>query len=225
MKKTLAIILALSLLCIMAVGTTLTYFTDTDGATNTMTVGKVTITQNETFNTNAKLFPYIGAIPTDSDYDSAKNAVTKTVTVTNTGSEIAYIRTLFAFEAVNGQDPVGTTIHVNYNKDTTVGTWKAVAMDPIQLTEVVDNIEVTTKYYVYSFTYTASYEKNVETEHSLKQIALDCSAANEFSNAINGEYDILALSQAVQKQGFDNAEAAFAAAFPYDANTVAGWFN
>ena len=82
MKKTLAFILAVALLCIMAVGTTLTYFTDTDFDKNTMTVGKVEIIQNETDRTGAaldadslKLYPVTGAPAADGLVPVANNGV------------------------------------------------------------------------------------------------------------------------------------------------------
>ena len=222
MKKTLAFILAIALLCMMAVGTTLTYFTDTDFDKNTMTVGKVDIEQIENFTNNSALRPYIGTPVADTNglWDTNKNAVTKTVTVENkTGSEAAYIRTLFAFEAVNNANPVGREIHVNYNTDTNVGTWTPMG-------SVVVN-EVT--YYVYAFTYVNAVNGGVTTAASLKQIALDCNEGNNFSG---GEYEILVVSQAVQAQGFTAAEGKTAAevalsvAFPLGENNTipANWF-
>lgn len=220
MKKTLTIILVIALLCIMAVGTTLTYFTDTDFDKNVMTVGKVEIVQNEEFAQNSKLYPYTGTITTGGNLDLGNNALTKTVTVTNdTASETAFIRTLFAFEAVSGNDPVGSVIHVDYNtavdaEGKAIGTWAKVS--EIQI--------ASTTYYVYSFTYAKSYAAGTTTEASLERIALDGKEGNGFSN---GNYEILVVSQAVQAQGFANAADAFAAAFPYGENNtnVAGWFT
>ena len=106
MKKALAFILAVALLCIMAVGTTLTYFTDTDFDKNTMTVGNVGITQYEKDRYGAqidddalKLYPATAGVATDGLVPAANNGVDKFVTVKlDDNSENAYVRTVFAFE-------------------------------------------------------------------------------------------------------------------------------
>ena len=224
MKKKLAIVLAMALLCIMAVGTTLTYFTDTTEVdTNTMAVGNVKIEQVEVFAADAKLLPYTGEIKADGKLSTENNAVTKTVSVKNIGSEAAYIRTLFAFEAVAGADPVGTIIHVERSADS-VGDWAPVG--EIEVDEVT--------YFVYSFTYSAALAAGTDsvTPFSLKAIALDCNQGNEFYTNVgtDGKYNILVLSQAVQTAGFTGETAvanAFAAAFPYGDNNEAleDWFN
>ena len=221
MKKKLAIVLAMALLCIMAVGTTLTYFTDTTAVDkNTMTVGNVKIEQVEDFDAGAKLLPYNGD-PTKTGFAEELNAVTKAVTVKNIGSEAAYIRTLFAFEAVAGADPVGTIIHVERSADS-VGDWAPVG--EIEVDEVT--------YFVYSFTYSAALAAGTDsvTPASLKAIALDCKQDNAFFDAVGDKYDVLVLSQAVQTAGFTGETAvanAFAAAFPYGDNNEAleDWFN
>lgn len=235
MKKILVFILAVALLCSIAVGTTLTYFTDTDFDANTMTVGEVKIEQLEQQRdgdayvpfdaTNTKLYPYTGKGDMVGGWlKTAENAVDKIVSVKNTGSETAYIRTLFAFEAVNGNDPVAAKIlHVNYNSE--VGVWEKLAVNPITITKTVNGAEVTTQYYVYSFTYTNALAGGVTSEASLKQIALDYQQGNAFSDAVGGKYDILVLSQAVQYQGFATADAAFTAAFPIDATELVNWFK
>ena len=243
MKKMLVIVLALALLCTLAIGTTLSYFTDDDFNTNTMTVGNVEIEQHEVFVANSSLLPYNGdptkaEAESDITFDPAKNAVVKTVTVENTGSEAAYIRTLFAFEGVKVEnsntyiDPVahaeGTApiIHVDHNDDK-VGTWAYMGSVKI---DAVD-------YFVYSFTYKAAVPAPVAgaqdntastTAPSLKAIALDCDQGNAFFDAVGADYNILVLSQAVQVTGFAPAEnataeeqaaaiaAAFTAAFPLD---------
>ena len=77
--------------------------------------------------------------------------------------------------------------------------------------------------------------KDETTASSLKQIYLDRSVGNEFSDAIGHSYEILVLSQAVQTQGFAAADGKTAAQVALDtafgeitvANTakIAGWFN
>lgn len=216
MKKVFAIALVMALLCIISVGTTLSYFTDTDGAQNTMSVGQVWIVQNSPAN-NVPLFPYTGVITPGGELAAIYNAVDKNVTVTvNGNSQSAYIRTLFAFEEVNaGQNPVAAgIIHVNPSADG--GEWKLVTTDPIDVNGV--------KYYIYSFTYSAVYASGATTPVSLKQVALDNKQDNRFYTKVKGEYSILVLSQAVQSQGFTSAASAFEAAFPISAADLATWF-
>ena len=217
MKKVLAVVLVIALLCILAVSSTLSYFTDTDGKANTMTVGKVGIAQNingsNSGSISSALYPYTGKL-TES-LDTNKNAVNAEVTVTlNAGSEAAFVRTIFAFEADGTADAVGKMIHVRYN--TTGGVWAKVCEDAVEINGA--------KYYIYSFTYTDALIANTTTTTSLEKFCLDGSAQNSFSG---GNYDILVISQAVQAQGFDtDYDAAFAAAFgEKNATNAAKWFN
>lgn len=131
MKKrivTIALVIALLATCFAG---TYAYLTDTDAAKNVMTVGSVSIIQDETnekgeaFQDGQKLFPYTGTgadtddnkIVVNDKYctdegvmDPAKNWISKIVTVKNDGSEDAYVRTLFAFQILSdgtiAADPV-----------------------------------------------------------------------------------------------------------------------
>lgn len=106
-KRIVTIALVVALVAIAAVGT-LAYFTDTDNATNTFTVGNVSIDLIEQqrgenglvpFEQNKKLYPIVGSAQGEKDeygMPTAKNYVDKMVTIQNTGSEKAYIRAYFA---------------------------------------------------------------------------------------------------------------------------------
>ena len=107
-KRIVTIALVVALVAIAAVGT-LAYFTDTDNATNTFTVGNVAIKLIEeerdgnggtkAFTQNKKLYPIVGSAQGEKDalgMPIAKNYVDKMVTIENTGSEKAYIRAYFA---------------------------------------------------------------------------------------------------------------------------------
>lgn len=106
-KRIVTIALVVALVAIAAVGT-LAYFTDTDNATNTFTVGNVSIDLIEQqrgenglvpFEQNKKLYPIVGSAQGEKDkygMPTAKNYVDKMVTIENTGSEKAYIRAYFA---------------------------------------------------------------------------------------------------------------------------------
>ena len=89
-KKITALCLCVALLAVAVVGASLAYFTDTDNATNTFTVGNVAIDLIEQqkgvnglkdFENNKTL------VPGTSD----KNAVSKIVTVKNTGENDAWV--------------------------------------------------------------------------------------------------------------------------------------
>lgn len=114
-KKITAICLCVALLAIAIVGATLAYFTDTDKATNTFTVGNVDIqlieqqrktdangnktTELEDFEQEKKLYPIVGSAQGDKDaigMPTAKNYVDKMVSVKNVNSDDAYIRVYFA---------------------------------------------------------------------------------------------------------------------------------
>lgn len=88
-KKIAALVLVIALAATAVIGGTLAYFTDTDEATNTFTVGNVKIElveqqmnaagELEAFNPSKPLMP------------GEENTIDKIVTVKNTGSEDAYM--------------------------------------------------------------------------------------------------------------------------------------
>lgn len=104
-KKIVALCLCVALAVVAIGGATLAYFTDTDNATNTFTVGKVDITLNETFDgNNAKLMPGID--------------VNKDVTIKlNEGSSDAYVWYLWKIPAdldsIDGTTGTNNALHVN----------------------------------------------------------------------------------------------------------------
>lgn len=230
MKKriiTIALVAALLATCFAG---TYAYLTDTDGATNTMAVGNVTIVQNEKergenglvdFVDNNKLLPYTGKVGTNgvasewgasltidgveyNMFDQGKNAIDKIVTVTNTGSEPAYIRTLLAFEIPKGNE--------DFVYDRTLNIVAAGTLDDTERTVVIDGVTyaVIETYYTANGSLLAAGATSVP---SLRQIYLNANAGNDWLAAVGEEYTILALSQAVQAQGFDDAKTALDTAF------------
>ena len=156
-KKLMASILCLSLLLIMLLGSTLAWFTDDVGTTNTMVVGNVKIDQHEKdragnpFVNNQPIFPAVilgkdaegqPKINKDSNnlWDTAdiNNEIDKIVTVENTGISDAYIRTVFAFEMmlVNGkwENPL-----TNVEADASTNTEANPAEVVLNVNETVDN--------------------------------------------------------------------------------------
>lgn len=82
-RKILSLAMALSIVAIMAVGATLAYFTDTDSAKNTFTVGNVDIAVTENGEDTEGL-TFENVMP--------GSKITKEAAVTNNSSEAAYVR-------------------------------------------------------------------------------------------------------------------------------------
>lgn len=114
-KKIIALCLVIALAATAIVGGTLAYFTDTDNATNTFTVGGVSIVLNEQerqngelveFSQDKVLMPLVGSAQEDPKDEfgmtTAKNYVDKMVTVTNNGVSDAYVRAYFAIPTALG---------------------------------------------------------------------------------------------------------------------------
>lgn len=109
-RKLMSLALAACMAAILVVGGTLAYFTDTDSATNTFTVGNVKIdlieqqvnkdgTALEDFKQDQVLMPIVGSAQGEKDkfgQPVAKNYIDKIVTVKNTGASDAYVRAYFA---------------------------------------------------------------------------------------------------------------------------------
>lgn len=267
-KKIIALALAAALLCIGAVSATLAYFQDTEFDKNVMTVGNVNIVQNEyqrdesgaleDFEENKPLFPVTGSTSngyTDTIVDNNGteynvfsndiNVVDKVVTVTNTGSLPAYVRTVFAFEMkkVNGvwEDPVNVdimTVESALNKDT-LATLAPISQ-PAEISAGVGiefpkvngeyvTFELNGVMYlvgVYYYANDSIVAAGAESHASLLQVYLKSGVGNEWYDAVGETYEILAVSQAVQVEGFGDAITALDAAFgSVSADTCADWFN
>jgi len=140
------------------------------------------------------------------------NAQDKFVTVENTGKSDAYIRTIVAIEAGTA-DPelISFSNHLTW-EDNQIGT---ITIDG-------------NNYYLHEFTYTGGkhlggqHEKGIlpagETSYpSLCQVYIKPEATNEDMEKLdgngNGTLDILVVSQAVQTNGFADAETALNAGF------------
>ena len=254
-KKVTTLALAAVLAGVALVGGTMAYFMDTDSATNVMTVGNVSIEQREwqrggedgntivAFVENKKLAPVTG--DTFSGYDSSItvdgytvaafsndiNVVDKIVNVKNTGTEEAYVRTVYAFEMLedadgNLIDPVNTTLMtvVNAGLDNQGILWPKDG-DGQYITINVNNTNYIVGVYYYR---NESKLAADEISHpSLEQIYLTKNVGNEFYEQLGDDhkYDILVLSQAVQTQGFADAKTALDTAFgEVNAVKATEWF-
>ena len=90
-KKITALCLCVALLAIAVVGASLAYFTDTKSATNTFTVGNVKIDLIEQEKTENGLVPFTQNKTLVPGKSNDGNAVSKIVTVKNTGKNDAWV--------------------------------------------------------------------------------------------------------------------------------------
>ena len=146
--------------------------------------------------------------------DNIKNEIDKFITVTNRGTEDAYVRTIILFEEnegeVNGKKLKLTDLfHWSYYGGSDV-TWED--LNPI----TIDN----QKYWARVCTYLKPVEgKNEDgtfntTQPSLGQVWVNPMADENWYNLlVDNQYEIIAFSQATQTAGFDNATQALDAAF------------
>jgi len=209
-NRKLLLIVSLVLAMTMSLGGTLAYLSDTDADVNVMTLGSVTITQNEQerdadgnlvpFTPNKPAMPAVGPIGwadegvevNGTEYkvftDDLKNVVDKIVTVTNTGKSDAYVRTIVAIEAPD-YDP-DDLIHFNWNDtDCSISA-------PITVEIGEDD------YVAFVFTYKEALGAGETSAPSLVQLFLDKATTNEDVAAFGDTWEVLVLSQAIQKDGF-----------------------
>ena len=245
MKKILSVALVVVLLAGMAVTGTMAYLQDSDSDVNVMTLGNVSIRQDEEqrvdpskngtltdadiedFEQAKPLLPYVDENLNNAmgdDYEEitfpngkthklfiGDNAIDKLVSVTNTGKTDAYVRTIVALEAPTDK------IDLSFNStDWTMD--KTASSHSIE----VDGV----KYDLFVCVYKNVLKPGETTPYSLMQISLDGTATNEDAAAYGDTYDVLVLSQAVQAEGFADAQTALDAAFgDVTAEKAAEWFG
>ena len=194
-KRIVTIALVVALVAIAAVGT-LAYFTDTDNATNTFTVGNVAIKLIEeerdgkggkqNFTQDKKLYPIVGSAQGEKDdlgMPTAKNYVDKMVTIKNTGSEKAYIRAYFAIPSAldDGYETFNAgmnVLHFNFGNKVVNGVvsstegveWKWTHGSKWNYFETtIDGI----KYNVYYADYYQAVDAGATTEQLVQGVYLD----------------------------------------------------
>ena len=218
-RKILALALALSMVAILAIGGTLAYFVDSESATNVFTVGDVTIDLIEKYEPNSQLMPGT----------KTQNAVNKDVWVKNTSDKnSAWIRVKVEVPAhldvltVEPEDyeviAAKNILHWNFTAgneeiwNVEKACWEAV-------------LSADKKYNVYTFYYNEIVRAGETTKQLLEQVYLDAKVDhNGETYTFKGEpvdlsnIDIKVTAEAIQADGFDTFEAAFAA---YDAQMAA----
>lgn len=247
LNRTLVMCLTIALAAALAIGGSMAYLTSSDGDINTMTIGNVEIDQieqqrgaNDTLVdfVDGKMIPaYYEDVVTDGkitiggvEYDiidgSMEGEKDKIVTVSNTGSEAAYVRTLFAFENTdnlfdqlgciwaNGKEPLFPT-----TTDENTGVQSFVTFT------APDGAEFIVAVYVYD----AAVAAGTTSAPSLLQVYWEKETTGDQLAKAGEGYDILVLSQAVQAQmgNLNSAEAlntAFGVVSPANSELVYQWF-
>lgn len=232
-RKILLVASVLMMVAILGFGGTLAYLTDYETATNVFTTGNVDITLNEVFEEKAKLIPGID--------------VEKKVTVTNTGSEEAFVRVHVALpKLLDSGDPnfasYANTLHWNFSgasvadgkwnwNTADIGTHKTMPGWPGNANAYGEwnTYQATVKgieYTVYVATFETALAAGATTDvEAMYKVYLDASLDNvHIENILEelGEIKILVAAEAVQAAGFNgDAFAAFTAAHK-DANPSDG---
>lgn len=215
-KKLTAIALVVAMLAIAVVGGSLAYFTDTDAATNTFTVGNVKIDLVEKnadgtpFTQDQKLLPGSKTV----------NNVAKVVTVENTGSEDAYmwieVWVPAALDDGDDNSPTapgkGNSLHFNY--DPTVTETKAAFLGSKEIEGVFYNGYV---HFVQNDTAKATGESTVAL---LSQVYMDskvtqcneghdgCLVLADGTTHYTGSWNLVINAVGYQAAGVTNIQAA-----------------
>ena len=187
----------------------------------------------ETFTQNKVLMPIVGSAQGEQEtvggvkLPTAENYVDKIMTIKNTGASAAYVRIFVAVPTAlqNGQTPNAPrydVLHWNFNGDSCAeGEWtdEIVVANPININGV--------DYKIYSRTYTTALKAGEVTATPAYigfylDKTVDMNADGDYTvdwgngpEVINYDLsegvEIPVFAQAIQADGFDSAEAAFAA--------------
>ena len=175
--------------------------------------------------------------------ESVNNEVDKFITVTNNGSRPAYVRTIIAFED-NAAGELTTKLHTLWGDVNGTGKYEETTamadadgvIENLPYADVVwlqnndgswmtitDSEDVT--YTLCVVTYQNALDAKDTTIPSLKQLFLDPTAGNEWSEAVGTQYTIRAISQAIQSEGFDTVNEAMDSTFVLTQANLQSWFD
>lgn len=213
-KRIVTVCLIIALAATAITGATLSFFTDKDVAENTFSMGNVEIQLIENF-----------------DPEEARNIVpgrnvNKDVFVKNTGTNDAYVRVHIAVPAAMDN---GNFLHFDFTeKSVAEGKWswnRGTADSDYLYTAVIDGVA----YNVYTVTYGTALKPGEMTENVITNVYLDqgvdCnvhadgtvtytdSRGNEVTMGSDDTFHIPVYAQAVQAEGFADADTAFASAY------------
>lgn len=235
-KKIISLCLVVCLLA-TAIGGTLAYFTDTEAVKNVMTMGNVDIEQIEQerspagglqpYTQNQTLLPMGGydweEVTVNGDSISVlADGLDKIVTVKNNGNSAAYVRTIVALEAGKSKDEAKSMWYKNLAvSDNSDGT-QVIGEDNNLFVQIGD-----TWFAIVVYTYGDAIAAGTESVPSLTGVGLYPETTKEDVANLEGDYEVLVVSQAVQASDMgDDAGAALDKAFgDVDATNVAKWFK
>ena len=234
-KKIISLCLVVCLLA-TAIGGTLAYFTDTEAVKNVMTMGNVDIEQIEQerspagglqpYTQNQTLLPMGGYDWEEVNVNGHSISVyadglDKIVTVKNNGNSAAYVRTIVALEAVKSKEEAKSVwdknLFVSYNYDST----QVICEDNNLFVQIGD-----TWFAIVVYTYGDAIAAGTESVPSLTGVGLYPETTKEDVANLEGDYEVLVVSQAVQASDMGaDAGAALDTAFgDVNAANVADWF-
>ena len=235
-KKIISLCLVVCLLA-TAIGGTLAYFTDTDADKNVMTMGNVDIEQIEQerspdgvlqpYTQNHTLLPMGGydweEVNVNGDSISVlADALDKIVTVKNNGNSDAYVRTIVALEAGKSEDEAKSMWYQNLAVTDNVASGQVISDDKNLYVQIGDSW-----FAIVVYTYCDAIAAGTESVPSLTGVGLYPETTKEDVANLEGDYEVLVVSQAVQASDMgDDAGAALDKAFgDVDATNVAEWFK
>lgn len=211
-RKIILLATALCMVAILVAGGTLAYFTDADAKTNVFTVGNVQIDLKENYEQLSNLLPVTYDEKGERKPD---NVVNKDVYVSNTGTELAYVRVHIAIPTIldDGDpdfDAGKNVLHFNAEKESYQnGFWNwsttPAGNDNLTGNNMVDGEwnfyttkikttvgegenakEVELDYNVYVVTYESILTKDATTLHyAMSQVYLDSKVTNADITKIN----------------------------------------
>ena len=235
-KKIISLCLVVCLLA-TAIGGTLAYFTDTEAVKNVMTMGNVDIEQIEQerspagglqpYTQNQTLLPMGGydweEVNVNGDSISVlADGLDKIVTVKNNGNSAAYVRTIVALEAGKSEDEAKSMWYNNLAvSDNSDGT-QVIGEDNNLFVQIGNSW-----FAIVVYTYCDAIAAGTESVPSLTGVGLYPETTKEDVANLEGDYEVLVVSQAVQASDMgDDAGAALDKAFgDVDATNVAKWFK
>lgn len=213
-KRFVAILLCVTLVALAAIGATFAYLTDTKSVNNTFTMGNVKITLDETDIKNPN-----GDRVTSNEYNVYPGAVvTKDPIVHNTGKNAAYIRaTVNVSNWMNLCAAYYPDFGISYPN---AGYEQSLLRLVGDLGEGWSIVGVTTgDTFIYGEQFDAKFilkydgklAANADTTAMFQTVTIPAGIDNVNADSFSG---VTVVAQAIQADGFDTWEAAFAA---YDA--------
>ena len=245
LKKVLLMCTAYVLVAALAIGGTIAYLQDDDSDVNVMTLGNVSIRQNE----EQRVDPSKNGTLTDADiedFEQAKPIYPYVDVNLNGAMRDDYEEITFPNGQTNklfiGDNAIDKLVSVTNTGKTDAYVRTIVALeaptDKIDLsfnstdwrmdkTASSNSIEVDgVKYDLFVCEYKYVLKPGETTPYSLMQIILDGTATNEDAAAYGNTYDVLVLSQAIQTAGFEDAATALNTGFGVvDSVSAAEWFD